>query len=203
MMRRLPWRRLIAALAAVQGDFTLAGCGEAIEDSFPLSREEVQVEIDAAGESQQAFLADGVITPSERERAYLNFVQCAAEDDVRVYDFQLNPRGGDSFNTEDLSVGHVSQSPGQSDGPADGPVAVPGTRVEDVVSRCRGEHYVAVGLLHAYQNRRSGDELTRFEGDVAQCMRDRGVDVPAGATQDQMAELDRAANGECFKLHDG
>lgn len=187
----------------------VAGCSGADgpRSDFPLTAQELQVELDAAGESQRPFLADGVITPAERERAYLNFVSCAAQRRVEIYDFSLDPRGGDSFNTR--TAGETSEEEQVTPDPAEGrhgdgaAVERPVSLVDRVVDECRGEHYAAVGLLFSYQNRRSGQELQQFEADLAQCMRDRGAEVPVGATKEQMSGIDRELNNLCWAENGG
>ncbi|MDR2975290.1 MAG: hypothetical protein LBV00_11370 [Propionibacteriaceae bacterium] len=158
------------------------------------------MEIDRAGQSEKEFLDDDIITPSERERAYLNFVACAAAKGIEIYDYALDPHGGDSFHSRPIGV--------QSDAPAvprDTPrgneseiVERPTSPEETIVQDCRLEHYTAVGLLYSYNHRLTGAKLAQFNEEVAQCMRDQGVDVPKGATEDQMADIDHWVHSDCF-----
>ena len=173
-------------------------------DDFGLSWEQVQAFLDEAGESQQPFLEDGVVTESERERAFFNYVECSAMRGVEVYDYKLYPYGSSEFNYRlfgnpgpsttdeseliDLGDGHF-QSP---------------KRIEDTVtSECMNEHFDAVNLLYSYQVRRTGKELEQFYVDIAQCMRDLGWEVSPGATRDQMHEIDMPSFGQCWNDNGG
>ena len=97
---RGPTRLGVLGVAACVG-MALGGCsggGDTLDD-FPLSWEQIQAVIDQAGPSQLPFLADGVVTPAERERAFLNAVTCAADQGVEVYDYTLYPYGSEEFLT--------------------------------------------------------------------------------------------------------
>lgn len=193
-----------AALLLCSTLVSCSGSGESADD-FPLTEQEIQTELDAAGESQRPSLEDGVITPAERERAYLNFVSCSAERGVEIYDYHLDPRGGDSFHSRQIGAGTGDETPPSPPGEptGEGPSPVPAGAADLVVEECRQAHYVAVGLLYSYQNRLTGQELERFEADVAQCMRDGGADVPAGSSSDQMSEIDRNLHNECWVKNRG
>lgn len=195
-------------VVAVAG-FVVSSCGGATDtaDGFVLSQEEIDLVIDSAGPSQAPFLEDRVITPAERERAYLNFVECASQRGVEVFGWSLNPHGGDSFNTRLLSgspaFGEDSTGEDADHGAGEGATKQPATIEDEVVDVCRGEHYTAVGVLHEYLNRRTGSEVQEFEAQIAECMRDRSVDVPSGADFDQMRDIDRDTANRCYVEIDG
>lgn len=184
---------------------SVAGCASANDagdggDGFVLSDEEIQQVIAAAGPSQVSFIEDRVITPAERERAYLNFVECSRAEGVEVFEWSLNPYGGDSFNTR-----LISGDPSDEDEIGGNGEAVEGTPSieERVVEVCRGEHYTAVGVLYEFLNRRSGAELEEFEQEIAECMRRQSISVPEGADISQMSDIDRTASNLCFLEADG
>jgi len=201
-VRGLTSRSAIAPVALTLAALLLSACGRVNgeSDGFVLSDEEVQRVVDAAGPSQETFLEDGEISPAERERAYLNFVECSLQQGVEVFDWSLNPHGGDSFNTRLISGDEPDE---ELVAPGDGAVEGTSSVESRAVDLCRGKHYTAVGVLYESLNRRTGSELQSFEGIIAECMRRLSFDVPNGADLSQISEIDRAAANSCFLEADG
>ena len=177
----------------------LCGCSNSEElDDFPLSWEQVQALLDDAGESQLPFLEDGVVTQAERERAFLNFIECSADRGVEIYDYVLYPYGGSEFN--DRLYGSSGPEPTDESkliDLGDGHYQSSGRLEDDVAFDCIGKHFEVVNLLYSYQVRRTGKELEQFYADIAQCMRDLGWEVSPGATRDQMHEIDMPSFAQC------
>lgn len=196
-----PHGRLTVALVAAAIITVLGACSddENSLDDFPLSREEVDRAIALASPAQRAALEDLEITDAERERAYLEFIDCAREGGVEIYDWRLAPTGGDSFMTRPVGGAmppdtQPSQPVSQESGDA---VRTDGSPLDAVVDACRHQHYTEISLLYEYNHRLTGDDLRQFYADVAACMRARGLDVPEGASADQLSEIDRATESVC------
>ena len=184
---------LLGAATIVLG-LSLSACGEeaTLEDTF-LTQADIQLYLDSAPPSQQEFLADGEVTPAERERAFLNFVACASDQGVEVYDYKLTPTGGNSYSTR-LASGEVGAVPDfEEDG---APIEV--TDQGKIVETCDSEFFVSTEIVYSYQHRRKGDELRKFWDDMADCMRRLGADVPDGADRNQMEDINRDYANQCW-----
>jgi hypothetical protein len=194
--RRVP-RAVVALAVAVALLGACSNAGQALDD-FPLSAEEVARAVDGASPSQQPILADGIVTTAERERAYLAFIDCAQQGGVEVYGWELAPDGGDTFQTRLLSAASVPPSSTTIAGAAPpGAVEAPPSVEDQVINSCRHEQYTEVGLLYTFTHRLTGDDLRDWYDRIADCMRSKGVDVPSGATLDQMESIDRGLEGRC------
>lgn len=177
------YRLSIALLVGV-----LAGCSASqASDDYPLTEDQVNemVEIERTP-AQEVFFDDGVITTAERERAFLNFVECAEVDGVTIRDWKLDEVGGDSFAVDD-----EEDAVAEPDGPRSA------TNSEKVVQDCRTEHYTAINVWWSYYHRRTGEELEAYVDSVADCLRNAGNDVPDGASEEQMETIDHGAYISC------
>ena len=129
-------------------------------------------------EAQAPYLADGEVTPAEREAAFLAMVACMKERGVEVTDYELQPRGGESiFVASDL----------------------PEEAEDRVVRECRQEYYLAVAAVYARQHGPTAEEEAREAKRIAECMRERGVDVPDGLTFLEMNDIDPFQAGMCYE----
>ncbi len=109
-------------------------------------------------EAQAPYLADGEVTPAEREAAFLAMVACMEDRGVEVTDYELQPRGGESiFVTSDL----------------------PEEAEDRIVRECRQEYYLAVAAVYARQHEPSEREVAQHLDRAAECMRSRGLPIPA------------------------
>lgn len=133
-------------------------------------------------ESQRPYLADGEVTPAEREAAFLAWVSCIESEGVEVTDYSLDPRGGETINIDSALAEDVE---------------------DRIVTDCRQEYYLAVSAVYSRQHgltqQEEADQLAR----IAQCMRDKGLDVPEGLSFLQLQDLDPYQAGLCYEAAGG
>ena len=145
------------------------------DDGGPSIEEIIELE---ATESQAPYLADGDVTPAEREAAFLAWVTCMESQGVVVTDYSLDPHGGETINVDS---------------------AFPEDLQDRIVTQCRQEHYLVVAAVYTRQHGLTQAEEAEQAERIAQCMRDRGVDVPEGLTFLQLQDIDPFQAGLCYE----
>ncbi len=129
-------------------------------------------------EAHAPYLADGNVTAAEREAAFLAMAACMKDRGVEVTDYELQPRGGESiFVTSDL----------------------PEEAEDRIVRKCRQEYYLAVAAVYARQHGPTAEEEAIEAKRIAECMRERGVDVPDDLTFLEMNDIDPFQAGMCYE----
>lgn len=139
---------------------------------------DVNALIAEASLAQRPYVADGKVTPAERESAFLAFLACMEKEGLVTTDYSLRTDGGES----------VTQATG----------ALTAEQVDRITSTCRTYNYTIVGAVYAAHNQRSEEEEREVLDKAAGCMRDRGIDVPDKATLNQLSEADRGTATECY-----
>ncbi len=129
-------------------------------------------------EAQAPYLADGKVTPAEREAAFLAMAACMKDRGVEITNYELRPRGGESIEVQS---------------------ELPDEEQDRVVRECRQEYYLAVGAVYARQYGPTAEEEAKEAERIAECMRERGVDVPDGLTFLEMYDLDPRQGGLCYE----
>ena len=174
MRPRIPWWVTTAMLAAAcTGGSVPASTGPA--DDGPSVAEIIALE---GTEAQAPYLADGKVTPAEREAAFLAMAACMEDRGVEIVDYDLRPRGGERIEV-------ASELPDDEE--------------DRVVRECRHEYYLAVAAVYARQYGPTAEEEAREAERIAECMRERGVDVPEGLTFEEMHDLDPFQAGMCYE----
>ena len=129
-------------------------------------------------EAQAPYLADGKVTPAEREAAFLSMAACMKDRGVEIADYDLQPGGGETIEVQS---------------------ELPDDEQDRVVRECRQEYYLAVAAVYARQYGPTAEEQAREAERIAECMRERGVDVPEGLTFLEMNDLDPLQAGLCYE----
>ncbi|HDL42290.1 MAG TPA: hypothetical protein ENG98_04675 [Actinobacteria bacterium] len=135
---------------------------------------------------QKEILSDGEVTIDELEKAVLATVQCMGESGVPVTDFEFDSESGEWGMS--VAAGEVPRTEAELEA------------LDAIESRCMNEYSIAVGSVFGFQNQPTPEELSAELARTAQCMREKGFEVPEGATREVMQDLvgaDRRIYGEC------
>ena len=174
MRPRILWWVTTAMLAAAcTGGSPPASTGPV--DDGPSVAEIIALE---GTEAQAPYLADGEVTPAEREAAFLAMAACMEDRGVEIVDYDLRPRGGETIEVQS---------------------ELPDDEEDRVVRECRQEYYLAVAAVYARQHGPTAEERAREAERIADCLRDHGVDVPDGLTFEEMYDLDPRQAGLCYE----
>ncbi len=145
--------------------------------------------VESTTDFQKEILSDGEVTIDELEKAVLATVQCMEENGIPITDF--------SFDSENAEWG-MSVAAEEADR-TDAELAA----FDAIENACTEEYSMAVGSVFGFQNQPTPEELSAELARTAQCMREKGFDVPDGATREAMQNLagtSRRAYGECRQL---
>ncbi|VAW07147.1 hypothetical protein MNBD_ACTINO02-3067 [hydrothermal vent metagenome] len=138
---------------------------------------------------QKEILSDGEVTIDELEKAALATVQCLEENGVVVSDFSF-----DSENAEwGMSIVLGAEVPDDAEM----------NSLDAIQAECEGEFLIVVWNVFGFQNQPTPEELSLELARAAQCLREKGFEVPEGATREVMqnfAGSSRRAYGECRQL---
>lgn len=129
-------------------------------------------------DEQAPYLADGEVTAAEREAAFLAMAACVKERGVEVTGYELDPRGGEYVEVS-------SDLPEEAE--------------DRIVKECRQQYYLAVAAVYARQHGPTAEEETAEAERIAECMRERGVDVPDGLTFLELNDIDPFQAGLCYE----
>jgi len=166
---------LVAATVVVAA--TVAGCGNTDVDATTGLSPEIDRLIDQeATEAQRIYLEDGVVSPAEREAAFLAMVTCLNDNGVEVTDYTLRNDGETIQTTSDLEDDVEEQ----------------------IVKECRAEEYQVVAIVFREQNAPSAQDETEWLQQAADCMREQGVEPPDNATLDDLLAVDPLVAGRCY-----
>ncbi len=145
--------------------------------------------VGSASEFQKEILSDGEVTIVELEKAALATVQCLEENGVVVSDFSF-----DSENAEwGMSIVLGVEVPDDAEM----------NSLDAIQAECEGEFLIVVWNVFGFQNQPTPEELSLELARTAQCLREKGFEVPEGATREVMQNLagsSRRAYGECRQL---
>ncbi|VAW07149.1 hypothetical protein MNBD_ACTINO02-3068 [hydrothermal vent metagenome] len=179
-------RLRVGLLAFVLVVSACSGTAATTDTAFPPWLETL---VASTTEFQKEILSDGEVTIDELEKAVLATVQCMEENGVTVSDF--------SFDSESAEWGMAIVW--GTDPPDDADL----DSLDAVENMCATEYSIVVGSVFGFQNRPTPEEFSVELARTAQCMRDRGLEVPDGVTREQLqliAESDERAYGECRQL---
>ncbi len=163
-----------------------SGTPAATDSEFPPWLESL---VASTTDFQKEILSDGEVTIDELEKAVLANVQCQEENGVEIRDFVFDPLGGGY----EMSIVWGEARPDDSDLES----------LDAIEEKCTIEYSIAVEGMFMFQNQPTPEELSAVLARTAQCMRERGLEVPVDATQQQLQELavsDYGAYGECRRL---
>ncbi|HDL42289.1 MAG TPA: hypothetical protein ENG98_04670 [Actinobacteria bacterium] len=138
---------------------------------------------------QKEILLDGEVTVDELEKAILANVQCQTENGVEIRDFVFDPFGGGY----EMSIVWGEDRPDDSDLES----------LDAIEEMCTIEYSIAVEGMFMFQNQSTPEELSAELARTAQCLREKGFEVPEGAAQQQLqgiAASERRIYGECRQL---
>lgn len=121
---------------------------------------------------QAAALADGVVTASEYERSVLATAQCMTEQGIQFVD----PPHWDKATNTRLQFSYVA-----------GDTVDKSRTTNDTYDRCRNRFSTAVEQLWQLQDAPSERKLQQARAALGDCLRDQGVQVPEGATSEDLA----------------
>lgn len=164
------WTLVVAAVLAT----TVAGCGSDVVTTG-LSPEIGRL-VDEATDAQKPYLEDGVVTPAEREAAFLAMKACMEDNGVEITDYTLRDDGETIQTASDL------------DDAAE----------ERIVKDCRAEEYMVVAAVFREQNAPSGQEEAEIIQLAADCMREQGLETPESPTLDDLLAIDPLVGGRCY-----
>jgi hypothetical protein len=179
-------RMRIALVAFVLVVAACSGTPTAADSEFPPWLESL---VASTTEFQKEILSDGAVTIDELEKAILANVQCQVENGVEIRDFVFDPLGGGY----EMAVVWGADLPGDAAQDA----------VDAIQADCEAEYSIAVENVFGFQNQSTPEELSVELARTAQCMREKGFEVPEGATREVMQNLagsSRRAYGECRQL---
>lgn len=89
---------------------SVAACGSSAQDdttaatALPWVENDVAALIAESTPSQRPYLEDGTVTPAERERAFLDFLDCMSAEGLTTTEYELRPEGGESVVQEQGSL---------------------------------------------------------------------------------------------------
>lgn len=132
---------------------------------------------------QQPYLEDGIVTPAERETAFLAYVDCLEASGIEVLDYHLQPRGGDGMQSR----------PGSLDAET----------ADQVDMDCRSRHYSVVGPVFLLQNLPTAQEEADIVRVAGQCLSDLGFEIPDGGTRDDLKRIGPAESFDCLDEAEG
>lgn len=169
-------QRWALVLVAVVMAATVVGCGTHEPTATGLSPEINRLIAEEATEAQHPYLEDGVVSPAEREGAFLAWVACVEGNGVEVLDYTLRDDGETISTTSNL------------DDAAE----------ERVIEDCRREEYRVVAIVFREQNARSAQEEADWVQQTTDCMREQGAEAPDSATLDDLLAVDPLIAGRCY-----
>ncbi len=176
----------IAVLAFVLVVAACSGTPPAADSEFPPWLESL---VASTTDFQKEILSDGAVTIDELEKAILANVQCQVENGVEIRDFVFDPLGGGY----EMAVVWGADLPGDAARDA----------VDAIQADCEAEYSIAVENVFGFQNQSTPEELSVELARTAQCMREKGFDVPESATREVLQNLvgaDRRTYGECRRV---
>lgn len=180
-------KRLCALIVAAGVIATACGSDDsesaATATAAPYVENDVAALIAEASPAQQPYLEDGVVTAAERETAFLDFLDCMEAEGLVTTDYNMRPDGGETVQQDngDLTADEIDQ----------------------ITNTCRTDRYVIVGAVYTAQNGRTDEEERAVLDQAADCMRDSGLEVPGGATLNQLSEIDREISTDCYAAAEG
>lgn len=170
---------LVAVLLCCCGNGTDTGSGLPAQRQQEIAAEVARLIADESTEEQRPHLQDGVVTPAEREAAFLAWVDCLEANGIDVASYYLRPRGGEGLNMSSEVLDDAT--------------------VEETNEDCRVQQYKVVGQVFTYQNEPTAQEKAQWLRETADCLREKGFEVPDGPSFDEAVEI---APIEALRCHD-